>query len=145
MVKYIIVPAADSNIEDVMRDVNNYINFHQCDNISESLRDENMSKSFEEFYQLVAQLNSGYEITPYNPIPFQGRFARIKGFIKRIIRKCIGWYVADICQQQICVNANMVRAINQQMYVNKRIEEENRYLRKHIEKITEELQDQKRG
>lgn len=135
---------SNSDVEDVMRDINNYINFKECDNISESLHDANTSKNLEQFYALVEQLNSGYEITPYNPIPFQGRFARIKAFIKRIIRKCIGWYVADICQQQICVNANIVRAINQQMYVNKSLEEENKHLLKQIEKISEELHSEER-
>lgn len=138
MVKYMKAPGSQYDVEDVMRDINNYINFKECDNISGSLLDGNMSKSFERYYKMVEELNSGYEITPYNPIPFQGRFARIKGFIKRVIRKCIGWYVADICQQQMCVNANIVRAINLQMYVNKSLEEENRYLRKQIEKKSEE-------
>lgn len=139
MVKYFKSASPNPDVEDVMRDINNYINFQRGNHIGDSLTYFDLEGDFDKYIQVVDKLNRGYEIVPFRPIPFQGRFSKLKVLIKRMIRKSIGWYAADVCQQQMEVNANFARVINQQIYVMQAMMEQNKHLTKEVEELTEEL------
>ncbi len=137
MIKYIDGRLQTCNVSDIMNSVNNYVNILSLDEVSGEKLHSIMMEEYEKCYSMVESLNQGYGITPYNPIPFQGRKGKIKEIIKRLIRKCIVWYTTDICNQQTNVNSTMTLLMNHQLYIMQCLIDENKKLHAEVDKLTD--------
>lgn len=137
MVKFLHSMSSSPNVEDAMREINNYINYNDESMITNSLEFRNSYTDFEVFRNMLGESNNNYTISAYNPICSQGKFVKLKNIAKRIIRKIVGWYLKDICHQQTCFNANVIRLMNQQVYLMQSLVKENELLKKQIKKYSE--------
>lgn len=119
MIHFISAPDRDVTVENVMGYVNNYINFNDLSNVENSSSAYSIHKEYGALMNLAEGINRGYSISAIRPnlTLAQGRFVKLKSFIKKIIGKCIRGYLSDITSQQTEFNANVTRFINQQMIV----------------------------
>ena len=133
MIKYIDGRSQLYNVSDIMNSVNNYMNVLDAEEESTEQLHLMMMREYEKCYD---NLNQGYMVTPYNPIPFQGKKGKIKEIIKRVIRKCIVWYTTDLCNQQTNINSTMVYLMNHQLYIMQALIDENKKLHDKLDELT---------
>lgn len=136
MIKYIDGRSQLYNVSDIMKSVNNYMNILDAGEESTEQLHLMMMQEYEKCYEYMDSLNQGYMVTPYNPIPFQGKKGKIKEIIKRIIRKCIVWYTTDLCNQQTNINSTMVYLMNHQLYIMQGLIDENKKLHDKLDELT---------
>lgn len=119
MVRFISAPSNNISVEDVMGYVNNYINLGDIKNVENHSKAYSVQKEYVLLTELAGNVNRDYNISADRPtiLMAQGRFAKLKIFVKRVIRKCIGWYLRDLAKQQTEFNASVARYINQQMII----------------------------
>ncbi len=135
MVKFLCALSNNPDVEDAMREINNYVLFNDDSAVNDSLILNNIESEFQNYVNKIESLNLNYTINPYREMVSQGKMKKIKLFIKKVIRKFVSWYIKDICVQQVDINANFVRVINQQMLLTQMLMEENKHLKKKIEKL----------
>ena len=136
MIKYIDGRSQLYNVSDIMNSVNNYMNVLDAEEESTEQLHLMMMREYEKCYDYMDNLNQGYMVTPYNPIPFQGKKGKIKEIIKRVIRKCIVWYTTDLCNQQTNINSTMVSLMNHQLYIMQALIDENKKLHDKLDELT---------
>lgn len=142
MVKFLCTLSANPDVEDAMRDINNYIMYKDESVVNDSLRVKNIENEFESYYQCVQNINLNYTLNPYYEIVSQGKLSKVKRFVKRVVRKCISWYMKELCRQQEEINANIIRALNQQLIMTQMLIDENKSLRNQID-ILKKAEDDK--
>lgn len=123
MVHFIESQDKSENVETIMEYVNDYINYGRINLIA----NENhycINQEYDLLQKLAVSVNQGYKISPENYIENLTGFSKIKIVIKKIIRKCIKWYIKDIALQQTEFNANVARWINQEMRTIQKIDAE---------------------
>lgn len=136
MIKYIDGRSQLYNVSDIMNSVNNYMNVLDAEEESTEQLHLMMMREYEKCYDYMDNLNQGYMVTPYNPIPFQGKKGKIKEIIKRVIRKCTVWYTTDLCNQQTNINSTMVYLMNHQLYIMQALIDENKKLHDKLDELT---------
>lgn len=94
------------------------------------------SYNFNVLTDQVNNMNAQYNVLEYRIYPNAGVLNKIKGIIKKVIRKPIRFYINPIVTDQNEFNASAVRAMNQvRFYIA-----ENEDLKSQIEKLTEEVE-----
>lgn len=103
------------------------------------------------FNEELYALNHNWEVKAYRAIPGNGSFkSKISGFIKKVIRKCVKFYVEPINTDQNTFNAITVKMFNLvECYISetKKNEELNTTVEKLVaeqEKLKKELEELKK-
>lgn len=105
MVKF-VNSKANASAEEVMENVNRYIALG-ADEIEE-LGDAILAMHMD-LTDIIAGMNASYQLTAYMPIESN---SGVKRFVKKCIRKLVGWYMDLVLQQQQEFNAKVTQAAN---------------------------------
>ena len=119
MIRFITAPNDNTSVEEVMGYVNCYINTNDFNQVSNFSNTNSVQKEYEILLGLVEKMNSSYSISASRPHIFMsiGKFSKLKMFVKKVIRKCLGWYMRDLAQQQTDYNSLVAKYANQQLVV----------------------------
>jgi len=139
MVKFISGNDQNTTVELIMDYVNCYVNGNDID--LDNINTYDFNKGYNDLMNFLELANQSYNVSIDKKIESEGRFSKIKKFIKRIIRKSIYWYIRDINVQQVDFNAYVVRTINQQSQMLKKLYQENMELKSKLEKCMDIITD----
>ena len=107
MVKFFDGANQKASVEAVMNHVNLYLNSGQSEG-GETLPDVLMRR-YEELTEYIEWLNGEFDIMQAAPIVTdQG----IKGLVKKVVAKCVGWYMKDMNKRQTDFNMHLICALN---------------------------------
>lgn len=110
-----MVKIIDGSMDDVeIVDVLNMVNAYAINPSMDFFKDKSDNKTdvlSEEIKEMKNQCGIRNHIDPYDPkyVASRGRLAFAKRFFKRVIRKTIGWYVKQICDDQVAFNSSLLR------------------------------------
>ena len=144
MIKFVNSFQKNPNVEDVMRDINNYIIFHDDSVVGSSLKQVGALADYNHLLDLMTNVNNDYTLSPYTPTVSGGKLAKVKSFFNKIIRKCTSWYMKDLCNQQTCINGNIIRVLNEQTMFIHTLMEENAALKKSVNNMQESMINRER-
>jgi len=133
IIKFISASSKEATVEDVMQSVNLYVdNEYDIDFSTFNFEDE-----FSECIDDLLSANQKYVIN-IDRIEYSiGKLHRFKNFIKRVIRKCIYWYIKDINAQQTEFNAYSTRVLNQQFKLINELYKKNQQLEETLKNFQE--------
>ena len=126
-----------NSVEDAMSEVEKYvlnINYSPValSDANESLDDFSFfSMGTQEGMELYNRTNSEWELYPFDPeclYSGEGVLSPIKRFGKRVIRKCIGWYIHPMTERLNRYNADALRLMNEYGKALEYLYRENRHL-----------------
>lgn len=107
MVKYFDGEQKESSVEAVMNHVNLYLNGKQTG--QGAATEEVLQMHYEQLTAYIEQLNEEFDMMQVRPVVTQ---RGIKGMVKKIIAKCVGWYMKDINKRQTDFNMHLICALN---------------------------------
>ena len=126
-----------NSVEDAMSEVEKYvlnINYSPValSDANESLDDFSFfSMGTQEGMELYNRTNSEWELYPFDPeclYSGEGVLSPIKRFGKRVISKCIGWYIHPMTERLNRYNADALRLMNEYGKALEYLYRENRHL-----------------
>lgn len=111
MVKYFDGEQKESSVEAVMNHVNLYLNGKQTGRQNESgvQTEDVLQMHYEQLTEYLAQLNEEFDMMQVRPVVAQ---RGIKGMVKKVIAKCVGWYMKNINKRQTDFNMHVICALN---------------------------------
>ena len=124
MIRFITNKNSNPDVETIMGYVNDYINYSSVENISGDSQFYSIEREYQNLLELAEYVNASYMVSAERPIYAQGKMIKFKIWIKKIIRKCIGWYLKDLAAQQTEFNAWTVRYINQEFSILRQMDQE---------------------
>lgn len=89
----------------------------------------------EEFEAEVQYLNEHWNISAYRQLPKWGRAGEIKVFIKKVIRKCVAFYIEPIVKDQDYFNEKITSSFNILNLYIAQMRAENEELKKRITQL----------
>lgn len=92
----------------------------------------------DEFQKSVQYLNENWNIQAYRQLVGNGLAGKIKVLIRKIIRKCIKFYIEPIVEEQDKFNAKVTTSFNILTLYVTQMQEENDKLKKQIEQLEKE-------
>lgn len=93
----------------------------------------------DEFQEAVQYLNESWNIQAYRQLVGNGLVGKIKVLIRKIIRKCIKFYIEPIVEDQDKFNAKVTTSFNILALCVTQMQEENEKLKKQIEQLEKEI------
>lgn len=124
MIHFIRNHGTNESVETVMGYVNDYVNKGNVNHIAEGSQYYTIHQEFQKLLDLENHIEMAYPLSVDRPIRAQGRFSRLKIFVKKAIRKCIKWYMTDMSLQQMDFNAHVSWWIAQSMNVIREMDAE---------------------
>ncbi len=103
-----------NDLEQAMELVNLYgININYSEDSPNHIPTENLVSI--EGNEALGTCNLSYNIDPLNAKYFEsnGVLKNVKGFLKKIIRKGVGWYIVPLVQDQVNFNSAVTRTLNE--------------------------------
>lgn len=107
MVKYFDGEQKESSVEAVMNHVNLYLNGKQSGQSGNA--QEVLARHYAQLTEYMEQLNEEFDMMQVRPAVAQ---RGIKGMVKKVIAKCVGWYMKDINKRQTDFNMHLICALN---------------------------------
>lgn len=136
-IKFITSDSTESTVEDIMDYVKLYIDGMYDDDICVF----DFKKAYLEQMDLLISANQAYNVSADKPIESIGKFSCIKTFVKRVVRKCIYWYIKDMNIQLVEFNAYTARALNSQARLIAELNRKNEELSKSLKKSENDLKN----
>lgn len=107
MIKYFNGNHQNTSVEAAMNHVNLYLNGRQkTDGAQEA---DMLMRRYEELTAYIEQMNEEFDLTQIHPA---ATGSGIKGLVKKLVGKCVGWYVKDINKRQTDFNMHLICALN---------------------------------
>lgn len=107
MVKYFDGEQKEASVEAVMNHVNLYLSAKQTG--TGTATKESLQMHYAQLNEYIERLNEEFDITQVRPVVTQGG---IRGMVKKVIAKCVGWYMKDINKRQTDFNMHLIGALN---------------------------------
>lgn len=135
MIKFVNNQGGNADVEKIMEWINSYIMYNVEDGISSSMDNYNRHTAFQRLKDNLYSVN--YLYAPQHALLNCGKGIKekIKYYIKRVIRKAINWYIADINQGQIEFNAAITRYENENIQLIQSLIYENQKMSEQITHI----------
>lgn len=92
----------------------------------------------DEFQETVQYLNENWNVQAYRQLIGNGLAGKIKILIRKIIRKCIKFYIEPIVEEQDKFNGKVTTSFNILVLYVTQMQEENSNLKKQIEQLEKE-------
>ena len=105
MIRFFNGEGRQTTAEEIM----NHINLHLKGRSGGSGEPDRMAlqKHLEEIRECIGQMEEEFDLLRAVPDPGSG----IKGRVKAVVAKCVGWYMKDIHRQQTSFNLHMLSAL----------------------------------
>jgi 2-polyprenyl-3-methyl-5-hydroxy-6-metoxy-1,4-benzoquinol methylase len=143
MVKFLNMPTMDSDAEEIMNSINDFVLFNKKGKFSFDDAAYNSKSSLEKSRTNLFTVNQTYNISTYqNILSMRKRFNKPIVFVKKVIRKMIRWYVDGIVTQQVNFNGNVTRYLNEEYYLLQYLYNQNNELKEKISELESKLEEQ---
>ena len=132
MIKYLDGEGRKTTVEATMNHINVYLNGRQS--IGEGLDGDRLLRYYEEFVSYTERMKEEFDLTEIQPA-VEGR--GLKGLVKKVIAKCVGWYSKDIDKRQTDFNLHLLCAVNSEKMILEQL------IRQTMDSQKKECQDDK--
>lgn len=111
MIKIIKTCQTDITVEDAMGMINDYVIYGNMPNFDLEQKISMLDEANRIYAENMNNADNCYVIKYNKGIKALGKGGRVKAFVKKVIKKCIRWYIMDMAEQQTYFNAYVLRAI----------------------------------
>lgn len=113
MIKFVKNQSGDADVETIMNWINSYVMYQVEDGIAADISKCNEIQLLQSMKEHLYSINCLY--APQHRLLEAGNSikSKLKYFVKRLIRKSINWYIADVLEGQTEFNASVVRYENE--------------------------------
>lgn len=108
-----------NDIEKVMKQVNSYVNSNNKVGFAEANQYKSLEYELEQLLILADKVSTDCKKMLEGTITSGGHFSQIKNLIKKLLRKCIRWYMKDFMVNQIEFNSQITYYLKQQIIIDK--------------------------
>lgn len=122
MIYFIESNGDNFDVEVAMRYVNDHVNLGYSENMGIEGFDLRQKKSV--LLEMQRVINRSYQISADQPMLAQGRLKKLRIFVKKIIWKCIKYWLKGMALTQTTFNGFVVQYINQELDVLEHISSE---------------------